>query len=156
MSLVGRAPIHPLLFVIAKAALVPPHILLAWGALYTSMGTLAFPRLAPLAFACVVVGLATAGIAIANLGDAIRVGLPDEPTTFHVGGLYRVSRNPIYTGIFLSMIGSCLLVPSVLNVGSTLVAIVLHHRIVLGEERFLEGRFGQAWRDYRSRVRRYL
>jgi protein-S-isoprenylcysteine O-methyltransferase Ste14 len=26
---------------------------------------------------------------------------------------------------------------------------------VLAEERFLDARFGQAWRDYRAKVRRY-
>jgi protein-S-isoprenylcysteine O-methyltransferase Ste14 len=155
MSLLGRAPIHPVLFVIAKAALVPPHILLGWAALYTAEGWLAFPRLAPVAWLAVIAGLAVAGLAILHLGDAVRVGLPDDATTFSERGLYRVSRNPIYAGLFLSMIGSCVLVPNVLNLSSTAIAMVLHHRIVLAEERFLEARFGQAWRAYRARVRRY-
>ena len=155
MSLIGRAPIHPVLFVIAKAALATPHILLAWAALYARQGTLAFPRLAPFALAMVVVGLTVVFVAIRHLGDAVRVGLPDEATEFRAGGLYRFSRNPIYAGAFLSMIGSCLLVPTWLNLTSTAIAIVLHHQIVLGEERFLDRRFGQTWRDYRARVRRY-
>jgi protein-S-isoprenylcysteine O-methyltransferase Ste14 len=54
------------------------------------------------------------------------------------------------------MIGSCVLVPHGANLASTAVALVLHHRIVLGEERFLAERFGQTWHEYQSRVRRYL
>lgn len=156
MSLIGRAPIHPALFVIAKVALVPPHVLLAWAALHASQGSLAFPRLAPVALVAVVVGLAVAFAAIRHLGESVRVGLPDEPTEFREAGLYRVSRNPIYAGLFLSMIGSCVLVPWWGNIASTAVAMALHHRIVLAEERFLDERFGAAWRSYRARVRRYI
>jgi protein-S-isoprenylcysteine O-methyltransferase Ste14 len=154
--LLGRAPIRPALFVLAKAALVPPHVLLGWGALHTAQGTLAFPRLAPVAWLAVLLGLSVAGIGIRHLGSAIRVGLPDEPTEFRAIGLYRLTRNPIYTGLFLSTIGSCALMPTPLNLVSAAIAIGLHHRIVLAEERFLDARFGQAWRDYRASVRRYI
>ena len=156
MPLLGRAPIHPVLFAMAKAALVPPHVALAWAALYAAQGSLAFPRAAPFAAIVVAVGLVVAGVGIRNLGSAIRVGLPDEPTEFNGRGLYRLSRNPIYAGIFLSMIGSCVLVPAWFNFASTAIAMVLHHRIVLAEEQFLAARFGQAWHDYRGRVRRYI
>jgi protein-S-isoprenylcysteine O-methyltransferase Ste14 len=155
MSQLGRAPIHPVLFVIAKLAAALPHLLLAVAAAHARAGTLAFPRVAPVAVAAVVIGVTVLGIGVRNLGASLRVGLPDEPTQFREQGLYRVSRNPIYAGLFLSMIGSCVLVPSWLNVASTTVAILLHHRIVLAEERFLDGRFGPVWRGYAARVRRY-
>ena len=155
MSQIGRAPIHPVLFVLAKVAIVPPHIVLAWAAVQAEAGTLAFPAAAPFALAAVVTGLTVAAVGIRNLGASLRVGLPDEPTQFRERGLYRISRNPIYAGIFLSMLGSCVLVPWWWNLVSTAVAIGLHHRIVLSEERFLDGRFGQVWRDYAARVRRY-
>ena len=155
MSQIGRAPIHPVLFVLAKVAIVAPHLTLAWAAVQAAAGTLAFPGAAPFALAAVVIGLTVAGVAIRNLGDSLRVGLPDEPTQFREQGLYRFSRNPIYAGIFLSLMGACVLVPWWPNLVSTAVAIGLHHRIVLSEERFLDGRFGQVWRDYAARVRRY-
>ena len=44
----------------------------------------------------------------------------------------------------------------VLLAACLLVTAIVHHRIVLAEERFLERRFGRAWLDYRARVRRYL
>jgi len=156
MTLIGRSPIHPVLFVVAKAALVPPHLFLALGALQASQGTLAWPAAAPLAAAAVVVGLGAVSAGISHLGESIRVGLPREETALRTAGLYRFSRNPIYAGLFLSMVGSCVLVPHIGNLASSAVAIVLHHRIVLAEERFLMERFGQSWVDYRSRVRRYL
>jgi len=36
------------------------------------------------------------------------------------------------------------------------LAAVMHYGVVLREERYLERKFGDAYRDYRVRVRRYL
>lgn len=155
MSLLGRSTIHPVLFILAKAAFVPPHVLLSRAAWLAWRGELTFPRVAPVGAGLVGVGLAVAWVAGRQLGASLRVGLPDERTEFCRHGLDRRSRNPIYAGLFLAMFGSCLLVPSALNLASTAVAIGLHHQIVLAEECFLDARFGQAWRDYRARVRRY-
>lgn len=46
--------------------------------------------------------VAATALAIAHLGDAVRVGLPDEATQLNDGGLYGHSRNPIDAGILLS------------------------------------------------------
>jgi len=37
-----------------------------------------------------------------------------------------------------------------------LYSMVIYHFIILGEERFLEGRFGFNYLSYKTRVRRYL
>jgi protein-S-isoprenylcysteine O-methyltransferase Ste14 len=37
-----------------------------------------------------------------------------------------------------------------------LAAVVIHHRIVLAEERYLAAQFGEAYTQYAGRVRRYL
>jgi protein-S-isoprenylcysteine O-methyltransferase Ste14 len=34
--------------------------------------------------------------------------------------------------------------------------VVLHYGVILREERYLEGKFGQRYLDYRARVRRWL
>ena len=34
--------------------------------------------------------------------------------------------------------------------------LVMHYGVILREERYLEGKFGDAYRQYRSKVRRYL
>lgn len=36
------------------------------------------------------------------------------------------------------------------------VLLIIHFGVVKREERYLEGKFGESYRDYRSRVRRYL
>ena len=36
------------------------------------------------------------------------------------------------------------------------VALVMHHGVILREERYLEGKFGETCRGYRARVGRYV
>jgi protein-S-isoprenylcysteine O-methyltransferase Ste14 len=83
---------------------------------------------------------------------------PSLPTTTIVtSGLYRFSRNPLYVGLallfsgltlaFNTWWGVVLLVP---------VLITMHRGVILREERYLEQKFGEAYRQYCSRVRRYV
>jgi len=68
----------------------------------------------------------------------------------------RHSRNPIYAGGYLLLVGCCLYCPHPVVIVSAALAVLVHHRIVLAEERLLERRFGRAWLAYRSRTPRYL
>ena len=72
------------------------------------------------------------------------------------GGVFAFSRNPIYLAFWLVLLGQFLAFPNwilLLYLGG---ASWLFHRQVLLEEDFLEGHYGQAFRDYQARVRRYL
>jgi protein-S-isoprenylcysteine O-methyltransferase Ste14 len=72
-------------------------------------------------------------------------------------GIHGRSRNPIYVGMFLLYagigIGACS--PWVLILTLPLL-IILRYRVVAREETYLEKRFGDAYRDYKARVRRWL
>lgn len=72
-------------------------------------------------------------------------------------GAFRVSRNPLYVGLDLVLLGLVLVLDSLwgLIVLAVLVAI-MHYGVVLPEERYLEEKFGQAYRQYQATVRRYL
>lgn len=155
-KLLGTPPIHPVPFLAAKTLLGPPCLYLAYGLFTLGRGTRPWTGLAVAGASLGVAGLAAVLLAIRQLGESTRVGLPDEATEFKTHGLYRFSRNPIYTGLFVASVGSCLLVPHWLNIGSSIATVLLHHRIVLAEERFLDGRFGKRWREYRARVSRYV
>jgi protein-S-isoprenylcysteine O-methyltransferase Ste14 len=71
-------------------------------------------------------------------------------------GIYRWLRNPMYVGLAFIVAGFgiamgadwvlVLLVPA---------ALVMHYGVVLREERYLEAKFGDAYRAYRRRVPRY-
>jgi protein-S-isoprenylcysteine O-methyltransferase Ste14 len=72
-------------------------------------------------------------------------------------GLYRYSRNPMYLAVTLMLIGWILCVPSrTLAIYTGFVMLVFQLRVVFGEEPWLERTHGDAWREYKSRVRRWL
>ena len=91
-----------------------------------------------------------------KLGASFRIGRPKESTRLQVGGLFRISRNPMYLGMYATLLASALrtLNPVLLLLGVFIVAV--HHRIVLAEERHLLNEFGEEYAGYCHRVRRYL
>ncbi|RPI08793.1 MAG: isoprenylcysteine carboxylmethyltransferase family protein, partial [Acidobacteriales bacterium] len=90
-----------------------------------------------------------------ELGSSFRIGQPKESTRLKAGGLFRVSRNPMYLGVYATLFASILhtLNPVLLVLGAFIVA-VHHNRIVLAEEDHLRSAFGEEYRAYCQRVRR--
>ena len=80
-----------------------------------------------------------------------------EATTLVTGGFFRISRNPIYMGLFLMLAGVAVLMGSI---GALLpvpvFVLIIRNNFVLGEERFMESVFGQHYLDYKSKVRRWI
>ncbi|ACP26478.1 hypothetical protein NGR_c27290 [Sinorhizobium fredii NGR234] len=81
-----------------------------------------------------------------------------EPTTTIVEeGPYRYSRNPIYIGMFLGLIGLAIGFDSLwLFILLVPFYFVIRHGVVAREEAYLERKFGDVYRTYRTRVRRWL
>lgn len=156
-SMIGRSPVHPLWLAAGKAGAAVSCTVLALRLLGVDLlgVTVRAARLPALAVG--ILGSAMVVIALIRLRDAARVGLPGdaERTTLKTDGVYAFSRNPIYLGGLLVCLASCVYVPHWINIACTLLAAVVHHRIVLAEERFLDARFGEQWEAYRRRVRRY-
>jgi protein-S-isoprenylcysteine O-methyltransferase Ste14 len=79
------------------------------------------------------------------------------PTALVEDGPFRFTRNPGYLGFALTYAGISLLAggrwPLVFLPG---VLGVIDRGVIAREETYLEMRFGQLYRDYRSRVRRWL
>jgi protein-S-isoprenylcysteine O-methyltransferase Ste14 len=78
-------------------------------------------------------------------------------TTIVQSGPYRSTRNPIYLGMMLGLVGLALAFDS-LWLLATLVpfAVVIRFGVVAREEVYLERKFGDVYRQYRARVRRWL
>ena len=83
---------------------------------------------------------------------------PHKPTTVLVtDGLFRYSRNPVYVGATCAYVGIALAVDSLWMPALLLpVLAAMHWGVILREERYLEARFGDAYREYKSQVRRWL
>jgi protein-S-isoprenylcysteine O-methyltransferase Ste14 len=109
---------------------------------------------AGLCLASVVVGI-WGGTTMHRAGTNVR---PDRPVTALVtGGPFRFSRNPLYLSLTALYLGITLLCDALWPL-MTLVPllVVVHGRIILREERYLESRFGDEYRAYKARVRRWL
>jgi protein-S-isoprenylcysteine O-methyltransferase Ste14 len=94
-------------------------------------------------------------VTITRAGSNVPTYLPT--TTIVESGPYRFTRNPIYLGMFLGLIGLAIALDN-LWLLMTLVpfALVIRYGVVAREEAYLERRFGDVYRGYRVRVRRWL
>jgi protein-S-isoprenylcysteine O-methyltransferase Ste14 len=153
----GEAPINRTLFYASKYS-----ILLLWGAMVIrswgisiSFGEVPrFLQLIGLLFW--IVGFTLLYLGRFTMGDSFRLGTPKEDTRLKVDGLFRLSRNPMYVGMYTTIAASALytLNPIVILLGVFVIAI--HHTIVIAEEKHMQKVFGQEYLDYFHRVRQYI
>jgi protein-S-isoprenylcysteine O-methyltransferase Ste14 len=106
---------------------------------------------------CCILAAALALWAMLRFKDARTHVEPHKPTTaLVVTGPYRYTRNPIYLGFLLLVLGLALILanPWALLVLPLLWA-ALRYLVISVEEAFLLGRFGPSYRDYKAAVRRW-
>jgi protein-S-isoprenylcysteine O-methyltransferase Ste14 len=72
-------------------------------------------------------------------------------------GPYRFTRNPIYTGMFLGLVGLAIGFNTLWLLATLLpFYLVIRYGVVAREEAYLERKFGTVYLGYKSRVRRWL
>ena len=101
-------------------------------------------------------GLAITLVAQAQMGASWRIGIDDRPTRLVTGGLFSLSRNPIFSGMFLTLAGVALITPAPWLLIGCSVALVLVSLQVRLEERHLVEIHGSAYISYGSRVGRFV
>ena len=104
------------------------------------------------------IALALAVWAIATMSRAGSNVPTNMPTITIVDtGPYRFTRNPIYLGMFLGLVGLAIAFDSLwFFVALVPFALVIRYGVVAREEAYLERKFDPAYRHYRTRVRRWL
>jgi len=80
-----------------------------------------------------------------------------EATTLVTRGLYRFTRNPMYLGMVLFLLGVAIYLGSL----SALIPVaafawIIDRQFIRNEEIFLTGIFGDEFREYKKRVRRWI
>jgi protein-S-isoprenylcysteine O-methyltransferase Ste14 len=90
-----------------------------------------------------------------------RVGTPIKPYEISehlvTDGLFAYSRNPVYVGMILGLSGIAVILGTLSPALVVPVfAYIIRSRFIAVEERMLEERFGDAYRDYTSAVRRWI
>lgn len=107
----------------------------------------------------VLIALGLALVVAANLSFR-KAGTHAEPwkpsTALVTEGIFRFVRNPMYVGGTILLIGLAILLASDWMIVTTIVmTLIIHVGVVRREERYLEGKFGEAYRRYCARVPRY-
>ncbi len=157
MDLIGKTTIHPLFFYTGK---ILGYI--TWILFLLSMFNIFIISRQPIEFLKILsymlftIGLIIVVISLINLGRSTRLGLPSENTTLKINGLYRFSRNPMYLGFDLLTLASIVFIANIIIAIIGVYSIVIYHFIIIGEEKFLEKRFGSEYINYKRKVRRYI
>lgn len=110
--------------------------------------------------------IALAGIAICTLGivsfrrarTTVDPTRPAKASALVVGGVYRLSRNPMYLGFLLLLLAWGVLLshlPSLL-LAPLVFVLYLNRFQITPEEQALESLFGDEYRAYKREVRRWL
>ena len=96
-------------------------------------------------------------IAQANMGRAWRIGIDHTSTPILAReGLFRWSRNPIFLGLRLNLLGLFLILPNAATLVIWLVGETLMQVQVRLEEEHLARTFRDTYADYQRTVRRWV
>lgn len=105
------------------------------------------------------IGIGLMIISQIDMGKSWRIGVPKEledSQSLITSGVYSYSRNPIYLAIMMFLIGGAVVAPGPFTIGAVLLTYIFVRQIIEREETFLEQHFGDAFKAYRCKVRRWL
>lgn len=95
--------------------------------------------------------------AFVSFGDSWRVGFDVKtPGELVTGGIFAVSRNPIYVFLDLWFIGIFLMNGRLIFLIFAILTLIAIHWQILQEEAFLSNLYHQPYHQYRSRTGRYV
>jgi len=143
---------------VAGVIALPPLIFLGFLAAATVL-----EAILPLPIPVAGVALAASGFGMITMGTrrfaAAGTNIPPTlPTTaLVVDGIYGRTRNPLYLGTTLIYLGLSVAAGSLWAIGLLVPLLwVINVGVVKREERYLERKFGDAYRAYKARVRRWI
>ncbi len=80
-----------------------------------------------------------------------------EPGVFVTSGVFRYSRNPMYLGLSLALLGIWILLKMLTPIIGVLIFVIVTDRwYIRYEEKMLREKFGAAYEEYQSRTRRWI
>jgi protein-S-isoprenylcysteine O-methyltransferase Ste14 len=145
---------------------IPPVVLViifaaAMAALaYAVPSVVSFPAKPAIAAALVITGalVALAGVlAFRHHQTTVSPLTPERSSSLVATGIYRFSRNPMYLGFLLALVGWCVYLGSWLSALLLPAFVAYMNRFqIQPEERALAERFGPQFLQYTKSVRRWL
>ena len=114
-------------------------------------------RLKRLGVALLLLSLLWTVLAQAQMGKSWRIGIDQQhPTSLVRRGVFALSRNPIFLGMMLTLLGLFLVIPNALTLLALVVGVLLIQIQVRLEEEFLANTHGEEYEQYKREVRRWI
>lgn len=131
----GISRMTPLVAVPADLRLAVAALLLAIGCAFSLGGVLAFKR----------------------ARTTVNPLKPETTSALVTDGVYRITRNPMYAGFFVLLVGWAAFLSSAWALFGPVVFVLYMTRFqILPEEKALRAIFGESFTSYQARVRRWL
>lgn len=107
---------------------------------------------------CFVAGIVLVSGALARFRRAGTDPAPWQPSTAVVtSGVYAFTRNPMYLAMALFYVAIAVAADSVVTLLLLVpLLVVVHYGVIRREEHYLEAKFGDEYRRYKDKVRRWL
>jgi protein-S-isoprenylcysteine O-methyltransferase Ste14 len=122
--------------------------------------TLSIPENIPAGGGVVLIGVVVALFGVLEFRKAkttVDPRYPQKSENLVTSGIYNISRNPMYLGFFLILLGWCVILA---NVAALLLLPVfvsyINHFQIKPEEQFLLQKFGSDFSQYCNKVRRWI
>ena len=81
----------------------------------------------------------------------------EKPTSFEISGPFRISRHPMYLGMAAILLGTSIILGSLISFLFPIIFIILMEIMFIRiEEKNLEKVFGKKYLDYKRKVRRWV
>lgn len=144
--------------------IIPPYLFLCCIAIMVALRNLVLiQEIIPNPFNYLGIVFIILGIALTIV---VRKGLEKNKTEIHTfkkpsklitTGLFKLSRNPIYLGFAISLFGVWILLGTIIPlVGCLLFIAITNYYYIPFEEKIMEDVFGSGYRDYKSKVRKWI
>jgi protein-S-isoprenylcysteine O-methyltransferase Ste14 len=128
-----------------------------WHSVFLIIPSLDYETIKYIGLVVLAVSLVWTIIAQGHMKNSWRIGIDTETKTELVTtGLFGLSRNPIFFGMILSLIGLFLVSPNALTFLFLILGYVLIQIQIRLEEEFLTNEHGQKYIDYKHKVRRLI
>jgi protein-S-isoprenylcysteine O-methyltransferase Ste14 len=96
-------------------------------------------------------------IAQIHMKNSWRIGIDTETETELItNGVFKLSRNPIFFGMIVTLAGLFLTTPNALTLLFFILSYVLIQIEIRLEEEFLTKQYGQRYSNYKQKVRRFI
>lgn len=130
------------------------------GSRFVPIAQISFPGHRTVAIALLVAGALLSGIGVIEFRKArttVDPRFPGKTTSVVASGIYRLSRNPMYAGFAMALLGVGVWGETLLGCAMVPLFVMYMNRFqIVPEERAMLEKFGEEYREYMDRVRRWI